>query len=265
MARQLLLAFVMLLALIPAGAAGATQGARWRMVHATPDAPKVDVYLDDKRVLDNLGYFTATAYLSAPAGERRVRIVAAGDALDRAILDVQQTLEDGRAYTLAATGSANKLALTVLRDDLSAPTSGKARVRAIHFAPGAPAVDVGLKGGDRLIKGLGFPKDSGYIELAGGSYDIQVYQAGSANVALELPALKVEAGKIYDFFAVGFLFGLPPLSLQTVASEAATAPTSLPSTGAAQDGAPWLLICGALLLGAGLAMQRTRRNLQRRS
>ena len=43
--------------------------ARVRVVHAYPDAPDVDVLLDDAEVLDGVPYRSASDYLDVPAGD----------------------------------------------------------------------------------------------------------------------------------------------------------------------------------------------------
>ena len=52
--------------------------ARVRVVHASPDAPDVDVLLDDTVVLSDVPYLAASDYLEAPAGEPNVKVNAAG-------------------------------------------------------------------------------------------------------------------------------------------------------------------------------------------
>src|SRR3954452_20792486 len=42
--------------------------ARVRVVHASPDAPNVDVLVDDAKVLSDVPYLAASGYLAVPAG-----------------------------------------------------------------------------------------------------------------------------------------------------------------------------------------------------
>src|SRR5918994_7467978 len=54
--------------------------ARVRVVHASPDAPSVDVLVDDNRVLTAVPYLAASGYLDVPSGSRNVKVNAAGTA-----------------------------------------------------------------------------------------------------------------------------------------------------------------------------------------
>ena len=47
--------------------------ARVRVVHASPDAPNVDVLLDNKAVLTNVAYKAASAYLTIGAGQHTAK------------------------------------------------------------------------------------------------------------------------------------------------------------------------------------------------
>jgi Domain of unknown function (DUF4397) len=255
----------MLLALALAPAASAQGGsAKVRVVHASPDAPAVDVYLDGNKVLTNVPFFTASDYLDVPAGPHDIKVTPTGDA-NTAVIDAKGvTVEAGKAYTVAATGKLAEIKPTVYYDNLSAPAAGKAHVRVIHASPDAPAVDIKVKGGPTLISNLAFPKDSGYLPVDAGSYDLTVNAAGSDTVALDLPGVKLEAGKIYDVFAVGLLADktlhaevtIPP---PMAAPAAAPAPTTLPTTSGETLPLALFGAIAALLFGGGLALRRRTR------
>ena len=251
----------LLLALVLAPAALAQGNARVRVVHASPDAPAVDVWVDGNQVLTNVPFFTASDYLDVPAGPHDIKVTPAGDA-NTAVIDAKGvTVESGKAYTIAAVGKLAEIKPAVLADNLAAPAAGKAHVRVVHASPDAPAVDIKVKGGPTLISNLAFPKDSGYSPVDAGTYDLVVTPAGSEAVALDLPGTTLEAGKIYDIFAVGLLNGEPKLRVEVTtpaplaAAAPAQAPQQLPNTGGETLPALLFALAGALLLG-GLAMRR---------
>ena len=114
--------------------------ARIRVVHASPDAPEVDVLLDDTEVLSDVPYLVASGYLETSAGDHNLKVNAAGPTTT--VIDADATLVDGTDYTVIASGLVAEIEPIVLEDDNSAPAAGNVRVRAIHGAPSAPAVDV---------------------------------------------------------------------------------------------------------------------------
>ena len=50
-----------------------------RVAHLSPNAPNVDVYVDESAVLEDVPFGAVSEYLDVPAGERQVEITAAGD------------------------------------------------------------------------------------------------------------------------------------------------------------------------------------------
>ncbi|MCS6839540.1 MAG: DUF4397 domain-containing protein [Roseiflexus sp.] len=242
-----------LLALAIAPAAFAQTGtAKVRVVHASPDAPAVDVIVNGNKALTNVPFFTASAYLDLPAGSYDIQVVPTG-ATSPVVIDAKGVkIEAGKAYTIAATGKLAEIKPTILIDDLSAPATGKAHVRVIHFSPDAPAVDIKVAGGPTLISNLAFPKASNYIPVDAGSYDLQVTPAGATTVVLDLKGTRLEAGKIYDVFAVGELAKIKV----EVAVTTPPAPAALPRTGGETGSVMWALVAAAALIGAGLLLRR---------
>ncbi len=188
----------------------AQSDAQLRVIHASPDAPAVDVYVDGDLTLENVPFFTASQYLNLPAGTYRLQVTPNGASPDDAVIDAEATLESGTAYTVAATGLVANIQPTIIVDDLSAPADGQAKVRVYHFSPDAPAVDVRLADGTVLISSLAFPDASEYLEVPAGSYDLQVTPAGAEDVVIDLPGTTLEAGNIYSVFATNELASITP-------------------------------------------------------
>ncbi len=186
------------------GGAAAADTAKLRVLHASPDAPAVDVYADGSKVLSNVPFGTISSYLTVPAGPHHLQVFAAGTTTG-AVIDANVTLDAGKAYTVAATNALSKIEAQVIVDD-PMPTSGMAQVRAVHLSADAPAVDVAPRGSaadGALVKGLVYPKNSGYLDLKPGAYSLDVRLAGTTTVALALPKLDLAAGTSYSVFVIG--------------------------------------------------------------
>ncbi len=181
----------------------AADTAKVRVLHASPDAPAVDVYLNDTKVdaLTNVPFGVISGYLDIPAGTQNVKVYATGT-MENPVINADLTLEAGKMYTVAATNAVAKIEAQVLVDAPN-PTADKAQVRVIHFSADAPAVDIAPKGGDPIISALEYPKATDYLALDGGTYDLEVRLAGTTTVALDLPGVAIENGKAYSVFAIG--------------------------------------------------------------
>lgn len=248
-----------LLALLAAPAFAQTGTAKVRVVHASPDAPAVDVLVNGQRALTNVPFFTASNYLDLPAGSYNIQVVPTG-ATTPVVIDAQGVrIEAGQAYTIAATGALANITATVLNDNLGAPAAGQAHVRVVHFSPDAPAVDIRVKGGDALLSNLAFPNASAYTPVPAGSYDLEVTPAGQTQVVLPLNGVRLEAGRIYDVFAVGELANLRVETTVTQpASSAAPAPGALPRTSGESAPLIALVVLGGALVAAGAASRLRR-------
>jgi hypothetical protein len=196
--------------------------ARVRVVHASPDAPNVDVLLDDDEVLSDVAYLEASDYLEASAGGHNVKVNAAGTATT--VIDADVTLADGADYTVIASGLAAEITPIVLLDDNSTPAAGNARVRAIHGAPGAPAVDVYVTapGADietalPVLTGVEFGDVADYLEVPAGDYQVRVTPAGTKVVAIDSGSLTLESGQVRTAIAVDALGGGAPFDLLVLA------------------------------------------------
>ena len=227
------------------GSAGAQSpsDARVRVVHASPDAPGVDVYANDNKVLTNVEFPAASDYLTVPAGTYNFKVFATGadPVSDEPVIDADATLAAGKDYTVAAVGLVADIQPAVFEDNNAAPAEGKAHVRVIHASPDAPAVDIAVAGGPVVIAGLAFPDASEYTPVDEGTYDLEVRAAGTETVALPLDGVSLAAAKIYTVIAVGLLEGEPALDVLVIADDpraAAPAPGTIAGclAGSAADG-----------------------------
>lgn len=178
---------------------------RLRVAHLSTDAPNVDVWVNGEVVLSNVPYQAVSDYLDLEAGEYRIQVTPAG-ATSPIVIDATLPLSAGSVYTVAAVGflSSNSLVPLVLFDDLAVGQG--ARLRFVHASADTGAVDVAVAGGPVLFESITFQKASDYVEVPGGTYDLEVRPAGSSTVALSIPGVEVTNGTTYTVFATGRSF-----------------------------------------------------------
>ena len=241
----------------PGSAAQATPTARVRVIHTSFDTPPVDVYQDDAPLVTGLGFATASAPVAVPAGSRSLKLTAAG--ANGSLAQTELTVESGKSYTILVAGRRTDITAKVLEDDLSPLGAGKSRVRVVHTSLDTPAVDVALQGDQVLFTNLGYTDVSDYRTLDAATVAVELRPAGTTTAALAVPDLTLEAGKVYTVYAVGLSNGPPPLSLVPVVDSTqltsapagpATAPTTIPKSGAGDGWVPALLL--ALLAAAAM-------------
>ncbi|WP_226683056.1 DUF4397 domain-containing protein [Sutcliffiella horikoshii] len=178
---------------------GSKQDAQVRILHASPDAPAVDVYVDGNVAVEGAKFKDATDYLMLPAGPHKVEIFPAGKK-DQPVIAQQLEVEGGKAYTVAAVNKLANLEMIAVEDTRKAP-KGKAFTRVGHLSPDAPQVDVGVIKGDTVFSELSFKDISVYQELEPGTYDLEIRTPDKKQV-LDLSGTKLEKDTVYSVFAV---------------------------------------------------------------
>jgi hypothetical protein len=178
------------------------------VVHASPDAPGVDILVDDTKVnTAALTFPNNTAYLDVEAGQRNIKVNVSGANPAVTAINTNVTFAKDKNYSVFAGNAVANIEPLLFEDNLAAPATGKAHVRFIHLSPDAPAVDVALTGGAAVFPNISFKNGTSFAPLDAGTYNLEVRVAGTQTVALPLPGVVLEAGKIYTVFAKGFLAG----------------------------------------------------------
>lgn len=185
------------------------------VVHASPDAPGVDLLIDDvKKNSSPLAYPNNTGYLSIESGTRNIKVNVSGTTTN--VINGDLAVEQDKKYSLFAIDVVAKLSVVVLGDDLTPPAAGKAHVRFLHLSPDAPAVDIAIASSGAVVFGnVGFKGYTGFTSLNEGTYNLDVRLTGTSTVVLVLPAITLQTGKIYTVFAKGLVQGTGAQALGT--------------------------------------------------
>lgn len=186
----------------------AAQNARVRVVHASSDAPAVDVLVDGTVAFQGLSFKDYTNYTPVPAGARTFSLNVAGTTTTA--LRLPFTLVDGVSYTFYAFGRLANGSLTIIGtgDDASAPDSASTKVRVVHGASTAPAVDVFVTApfaalpNMPLLSGVPFTLASHYLTVPAGDYQARVAPQGTKTVVIDSKRLRLTGGTVRTIVAV---------------------------------------------------------------
>jgi hypothetical protein len=244
---------LMLAVAAPVGASG---NAMVRVLHGSPDAPAVDVFVNNAKVapLSNLTFGKLSQYVSVPAGTYAVKVCATADNTVCPIGPIDLTFQAGKKYTVAASDLLAKIKANVFVDGGS-PVEGTAKARVVHLSADTPAVDVLTQDGSKkVVDNLSYPDATGYLALAPGSYDLKVCAHADNTVCpLDPGALDLAGGTAYTVFAIGSLSGNgdPVQALTAVVGVDGMAAPATDAIGSASTSTTWLNGPMALLLAAG--------------
>jgi hypothetical protein len=186
---------------------------RMLFVHASPDAPAVDVLIDNSKINSTpVSYPNNTSYATVSAGTRNIKINPAGTTTTA--LEGNITIEKDKAYSVYAINRLASIAAIATEDNLTAPASGKAHIRFLHLSPGSPNVTVGTLSGSTftaLYTNRSFETQvtanafAGFTPIDAGTYTFEVRVAGTTSAILTAPGVVLQAGKIYTIIARGVL------------------------------------------------------------
>lgn len=190
----------------------APETARVRVVHASPDAPAVDICANGTAAFTNVAFPGATDYATVEEGTYQIRVVPAGSGCaGGGVINAALPLPADTGTTVVAVNKLDSIEPLVLEDDNSTPPAGKSRVRFVHASPDAPTVDITLEDGTTLFDNVAFQEVGDYIEAPAGTIDLQVRDETGTAIVLTLEDVTLEAGSVYTVYAIGLLAGTPAL------------------------------------------------------
>ena len=184
----------------------AMAAAKLRVLHAAPDVPAVDVYVNGTKAVSGLGTLAATDYLKLRAGTYNVSVTLAGAPEAAAPLRARITLHDRMRYTALARGLIGKgTAELALQQDIARAYPWFSALRVWHLSPDAPNVDVYVFG-IRVLSNVPYKAASGYLPLPPGSYPVKINVAGTTTTVFSA-RLRLRSGRAYTAAALGSVTG----------------------------------------------------------
>lgn len=237
------------------------------VVHGIPATP-VDVYVNGKVTLKDFQPGDVAGPLDLPEGKYDIDLTKPGEAIDKAILSVDDAAVPGGANIsiVAHLDAAGTPKITPFVNDVSKVGAGKARLIVRHTAA-APAVDV-RAGATPVFKNLTNPNEA-KADIAAGTVSADVVLAGTTTVAIPATDFNLKEGTATIVYATGSAEGKTLGVAAQVITGLHSAPGGVPSgDGGLADTSGmstwWLVAAAAALLlavggGVRLATRRTGR------
>ncbi len=167
-----------------------------QVLHAAPDAPPVNVFVDGAEVLSNVDYKSGSGRFELDAGVIEIQVDGILPGGNGAVIGpFDLTFDPDLIYTVVAVGqvaagSNTPLEGFVFNQPREAVSASSARLAVLHGAPLAPGVDVFVTapGADLTasapVGSFEYMGTLGPTEVAAGDYQIRVTLAGDAQAVV---------------------------------------------------------------------------------
>lgn len=191
-----------------------------RVLHLSPDAPPVDVYVDGSSAFWSIAFTEGTDYAMIAAGRHDIAVTPAGGLPTDVVLSLDDAdLRDGSSYTaIAFNDLAAPIEALVVADATTTIPSDRIRMRAIHAAVGIGEVDIwsvpNMGEPDLLYENVAFGDGSEALDLPPGTHrlGIDATDDGTPDLLFDMPDLS--AGIYVNLVAVTDASGAPFLLAQ---------------------------------------------------
>ncbi|MEG1409100.1 MAG: DUF4397 domain-containing protein [Terrisporobacter sp.] len=177
-----------------------------RVLHASPDTPPVDIYVNGAPLFKNLAYENFTEYVPLGKGTYKVDLYPAGKD-ETPILTQNVDIPENEVITVVATGNLNDIQLvSYMESNPKDLPHDKSRLRFINLSPDSPELDVWLDG-EVAFKDVGFLDATNYLNLPAGTYIVGFDIADTKDKVLELKT-EVKGEKVYTMYILGDMSNL---------------------------------------------------------
>lgn len=180
-----------------------------RVFHASPNAPAVDVYLNNNPVVRGLSYRTFSQFLRISPGRYNVKVFPAGRR-DISIIDTILDVPASSIITLSAVGLLPNIGLRPILEPTFDRTPGRTYVRIAQLSPNLPNVDL-ITGENKVFSNVGFMDVTDYVALNPGTYTFEVNLSENGQRVLYVPNITLFPDRIYTIYSIGLANGSPPL------------------------------------------------------
>jgi hypothetical protein len=191
-------------------------GGKLRFLHALPEGPAVDIFIDNTLSARNVAFGRATRYLNVTGGAHTVIVAATGTGANPTgapLLTAQVTITpDKAAQLIVVAGNVAAPEAIVYPQELGPAKFGTARITAVHAIKDAPPVDVLRADGSPLLNGLKYGEVFGEVDIPAAAPSLAVVPAGGeiAGAVIKPTTVSLDAGTHTTVVAVGELEGKVP-------------------------------------------------------
>lgn len=191
----------------------ADQGAGVRVVHASSNAPDVDVLVNGSVALSNITFGQVSpstildGYAVLPAGETNFQVVETVT-VEPVVIEANPSLVNGQGYSVLAVGQLANIEGLIEQDEVR-QIATQASLRIVHASTQAGNVDIylvpgtqdGIGNSDPVLSDVPFKAVTDYLPVTGGTYNVYIAPTGTGTPAITAEGVMLNDGEVYTVVA----------------------------------------------------------------
>ena len=171
------------------------------VIHASPGLPAIDFYYNGDRINGDSIIAYGDTIPNKFFNSGTASVVVKKYISSTTYISTSIEFESEKNYSFFIAGKPNEVTYLLTNDDLSAPASGKAKLRFINLSPDAPDLSFKMDSGN-LFGSMAFKSYSEFSLVDPGVHVISIHNSASGAKLAE-QNLTIEAGKVYTVWAKG--------------------------------------------------------------
>lgn len=181
-----------------------------RVVHAAPDTPTIDVFIELLGIAFDLEFSRFTDPSGITAGDYELRVVPSGSPANTpALVTSPFSIQGGQTLVVLVTGTPDALAVSIFNESNRALSSQESRINVVHAVPRG-ADFILQRDGINLTSNLSFGQSSPELILTSGQTSLR-FQSGTTTL-LDFP-VELRGRRNYTYILVGRPDDLTTLSV----------------------------------------------------
>lgn len=183
---------------------------RVRFLHATPDAPNVDIYANEKLVYSNLPFGKITDYISITPGTYNIKIYKTGTT-NKELFSDPTDITPNSIMTVAVTYQNDQIGYFTI-DDSHIPESNPllSFIRFINISPNAPLLSLSLPTDIVLFNQASYLETNNYYPISPGIYNF-IVSSSDGNFNKYISDVNLTKNIFITIYIIGFYNSSPPL------------------------------------------------------
>ena len=203
------------------GGGGSSEESNIRIIHASANAPRLDIYVNEDQIAQNIQYLDNTDYYSVKSGLNNLKITPHNSIQN--LINLNVPLQNSTSYTILVSNNLAKIQPLVLVDSLEEPASGQAKIRVVDASPTAPQlsvqfvpIDLGEQSPSlgKTISGLNFNDVSDFNLIPNGRYNVNLVLKGASTPAYQIKDFNFSGKDVFTIVVFDANGGGSPFQLK---------------------------------------------------